>query len=62
MAKDGENTFWTEKSLEQLAAEQGVKPIRRFEDVFGRAARPWKDGADFEDFLAAVHGTSPAEA
>jgi len=46
--------FWQEPSLAQLAAEQGVQPLRRLEDVWGRGADLWTDEADFEVFLAAT--------
>jgi hypothetical protein len=46
--KDG---FWKEKTLEELAAEQGVKPVKRFDDSFGAGRRLWKDDEDFEAFL-----------
>lgn len=48
--------FWQEKSLEQLAIEQGVSPIRRFEDIWGKGSDLWTDAEDFEAFLAATKG------
>ena len=48
--------FWEEKGLDQLAAEQGVGPLARFEDVFASGAALWDDDEDFNAFLAAAEG------
>ena len=48
--------FWSERSLELLAAEQGVEPINRLEDVLGKGAELWADEEDFEAFAAATEG------
>lgn len=53
--------FWTTKSLEQLAAEQGVAPIKDLEEVLGRGGDLWKDDAEFEAFLTALHERRRAE-
>jgi hypothetical protein len=49
--------FWQEKSLEQLAAEQGVSAVLRFEDLWGKGSDLWTDEDDFEAFLAASKGS-----
>ncbi len=46
--------FWESKTLEELAAEQGVSPIERLEEVFGRGADLWRDEAEWEAFLSAL--------
>jgi len=48
--------FWSERSIEQLAAEQGVEPINRLEEVWGKGSELWPDEEDFEAFLAATEG------
>ena len=48
--------FWSEGSLKQLAADQGVVPINHLEDVWGKGAELWPDDQDFEAFLAATAG------
>ena len=48
--------FWSEGSLEQLAASQGVVPINHLEDVWGKGAELWADDEDFKAFLAAAEG------
>lgn len=48
--------FWQEKSLDQLASEQGVIPIRQLEDIWGKGAELWADSEDFESFLEAAKG------
>ena len=58
----GAEEFWRPKSLEQLAREQNVKPIERWEDVFGKGADLWDDEEDFQSFLLATHGKDVEEA
>ncbi len=48
--------FWTEKSLEQLAVEQEVRPIQRLEDIWGKRSDLWKDDDDFATVLTATKG------
>ena len=48
--------FWTEKSLEQMAVEQEVRPIQRLEDIWGKGSDLWKDDDDFAAFLTATKG------
>jgi len=43
-----------EKTIEQLAAEQGVKPVTRLEDYLGAARHLWESDEDFESFLQAA--------
>ncbi len=54
--------FWQEKTLEQLAAEQGVEPIRRLEDVLGKGSDLWNSDEDFDAFLAAIETSDEEEA
>ena len=46
--------FWREKSIEELAREQGVKPVARLEDVLGRHADLWESDEDFEQFVNGI--------
>jgi hypothetical protein len=39
------------KTVEQLIAEQGTKPIDDLDDLIGEGADLWDDDADFERFL-----------
>ncbi len=51
--------FWDSKTGEELAKEQGVKPINDINELFGY----WPDGADFESFYdAAVNSRIHADA
>lgn len=54
--------FWSERSLEQLAADQGVAPINHLEDVWGKGAELWADDQGFEAFLAAAEGIASEKA
>ena len=46
--------FWQEKSIDRLAEEQGVRPVERLEDIWGRGMDLWDDDEDFEEFLRSV--------
>jgi len=46
--------FWEDKSLEQLAVEQAVRPVCRLEEVLGKGAGLWESDDEFEAFLAAI--------
>ena len=54
--------FWSERSLQQLAADQGVAPINHLEDAWGKGAELWADDEDFEAFLAATGGITSEKA
>lgn len=43
------------KSVEDLAREQGIKPITRLEDVLGKGKGLWKSDEEFEQFLADIY-------
>jgi hypothetical protein len=47
--------FWKPKTLEELAAEQGIHPIKQLEEVLGQGTELWRDDAEFETFLAAIY-------
>ncbi len=49
-----EGEFWKAKSPEELAAEQGVRPIGRLEEVLGKGAELWADDAELDAFLQAL--------
>ena len=42
--------FWNPPTIEELALEQGVHPVKDFGQVFGG----WPEDADFESFLEAI--------
>jgi hypothetical protein len=46
----GSHDFWNPKSFDELATEQRVDPVTEWE----RLTSNWPDGADFEEFFAAV--------
>jgi hypothetical protein len=48
------SAFWETKSIEDLAAEQGVRPINQLEEVLGKGANLWKDDSDLDEFLAGI--------
>ena len=47
--------FWQEKTLEQLAVEQGVKPIARLEEVLGKGLGLWENDLEFENFVQGIY-------
>jgi hypothetical protein len=44
------------KTLDELIAEQGVRPLARFEDLFG-AGRDWWSDEEFAALLEQVRAT-----
>lgn len=44
------------KSLDDLIADQGVRPLERFEDLFG-AGRDWWTDEEFAAFLKQLQAT-----
>jgi hypothetical protein len=42
------------KTVEELAAEQGVKPIDDYEEFLREAKKVWPKGESVDDFIAAV--------
>ncbi len=47
--------FWQEKSIDQLAEEQGVRPVERLEDILGRHADLWGSDEEFEAFVSGIY-------
>lgn len=43
--------FWKEKTVEELAAEQGITLPQRIEDLLGAGKDLWKDDAELDAFL-----------
>lgn len=54
---ESSDPFWSEGSLEQLAADQGVAPIDSLDAVWGKGAELWADDEEFKAFLASIDGT-----
>ncbi len=44
------SAFWTPRTFEELAAEQGVYPIEKWEQL----TKFWPEDTDFQDFYEAV--------
>ena len=42
------------KSVEQVAAERGVK-LTRLEDILGKGADLWESDLEFEQFVAGIY-------
>ena len=51
-APSGTGDFWHARTLDELAAAQGVGPVDRPEDLLGQGAELWDDDVEFERFLA----------
>jgi hypothetical protein len=54
--------FWQEKSIDQLAEEQGVRPVERLDDVLGRHADLWGSDDEFERFVNGIYERRRGEA
>jgi hypothetical protein len=53
-AKEPSADFWKSKTLEELAAEQGIRPVENLDEVLGQGTDLWRDDAELEAFLAAL--------
>jgi uncharacterized protein (DUF2384 family) len=47
-------SFSKRKSVEELAAEQGIKPTR-LEDILGKGADLWESDQEFEQFVEDIY-------
>ena len=47
-------SVWERKSIETLAAEQGVKPTK-LEDILGKGADLWESDREFERFVGGIY-------
>lgn len=54
--------FWQDKTLEHLAADQSVHPIRQLEDVLGKGAKLWETDEEFNAFLVSIESRGTARA
>jgi hypothetical protein len=46
-----QSDFWRRKTIEQLAAEQGVSIPQNIDHLLGAGADLWADDAEFDAFL-----------
>ena len=44
--KEQSADFWKSKTLEELAAEQGIHPVENLDEVLGQGADLWRDDAE----------------
>lgn len=47
----GGDLFWEERTVEQLAAEQGILGPQPFDRVVGQGSDLWADDQEFSEFL-----------
>jgi len=56
--------FWRTKSADELAEEQGIKPVKDIEEIVGKGKNLWKSDEDLDRFLEDVrrrrHGLDSA--
>ena len=60
-ARPSGGDFWQRVSLEELARQQGVRPVERFEDLLGGWPEDQIDDG-FEEALKRWRGHTPEEA
>ena len=46
--------FWHQKSVDELAEEQGVCPINDLNKLFGCAKDVWETEEEWDDYMAAI--------
>lgn len=49
-----EKVFWQEKTLDELAAEQGLRLPQSLDRLIGRGQDLWESDEEFEEFLRAL--------
>jgi hypothetical protein len=47
--------FWQEKSLDELAHEQGLEEQRPVDELIGHARDLWESDEEFDQFIAQIH-------
>lgn len=47
--------FWRERTLDELAAQQGITVPQPLDELFGAATELWDDDEDFDHFLRGIH-------
>ena len=47
-------SFWHQKSVDELAEEQGVCPINDLDKLFGCAKDVWETEEEWDDYMAAI--------
>ena len=50
-----EGNFWRERTIDELAARQGITVPQPLDDLIGAAAELWNDDEDFDRFVRGVH-------
>jgi hypothetical protein len=48
------SAFWKPKTLLERAAEQGVRPVERLEQVLGQGADLWTNDEELDAFLEQI--------
>jgi len=49
------NRFWEQRTIEELALEQGVRPLDRLEEILGKGKGLWKTDGEFEGFVRDIY-------
>ena len=47
--------FWRKRTVDELAAEQGIAVPQQLDAMIGAAAELWNDDRDFDRFVQAIH-------
>ena len=47
--------FWRKRTVDELAAEQGIAVPQQLDEMIGAAAELWHDDRDFDRFVQAIH-------
>ena len=51
----GSDDFWRERTVEELAALQGVAVPDTLDEIFGKGTDLWDDGNAFDNFVYAIY-------
>ena len=54
LREDHTGDFWHQKSVDELAEEQGVRPINNLDSLFGYGKDLWETEREWNDYMESV--------
>ena len=54
LRNNNENDFWHQKSVDELAEEQGVVPIENLDRLFGCGKDLWETEKEWNDYMESI--------
>jgi len=57
LRSDNTDDFWHQKSVDELAEEQGVAPIKDLDRLFGCGKDLWETDKEWNDYMEQIQAT-----